>query len=55
MPTLREDIKAIIELRQADPEQGAIEICKLLEDRIGLAGNGWFDNDPVMMQALNME
>lgn len=50
--TLREKIEDIIK-NMPDTEQAAIEVCLLLEDEIGLHGNGWFDDDECMLDALS--
>lgn len=49
--TLRKKIEEEIK-KSANPELAAIEICKLLEDEIGLEGNGWFDDDPEFVEML---
>ncbi|MGS0567096.1 hypothetical protein [Xanthomonas oryzae] len=46
--TLREKIVAAIEAAKGDSEQAGMAVCRLLEDEIGLAGNGWFDDDDVL-------
>lgn len=47
--TLRAKIEAEIKCCPDDPAAAAKAVCLLLEDEIGgLAGNGWFDNDPEM-------
>ena len=35
-----------------DPAKAAIAICRLLEDEIGLSGNGWFDDDQELKDIL---
>ena len=52
--TLREKIEKAISAG-ANVEESAIEVCKLLENDIGLSGNGWFDDDPEMLDKLNDE
>ena len=52
MAVLREVIQAAIERANGDAAKAAIAVCVVLEDEIGLAGNGWFDNDPVVEEAL---
>jgi hypothetical protein len=42
---LRARIQTIIENHKADPKEAAIQVCLLLEDRLDLASNGWFDGD----------
>lgn len=34
-----------VEKAEGNAELAAIEVCLLLENQIGLAGNGWFDDD----------
>lgn len=53
--TLREKIEGTIRSTGGNTEQAAIAVCRLLEDEIGLAGNGWFDNDEEMLALLNDE
>lgn len=43
--TLRAKIEKFIQAANGDVAQAAINVCLLLEDTIGLAGNGWFDDD----------
>lgn len=52
---LRHKIAEVIKNAGSDADQAAIEVCRLLEDEIGLAGNGWFDNDEEMLQLLEQE
>lgn len=52
--TLRDKIKQAIE-QNNDSEIASIEICKILEDEIGLSGNGWFDDDDIMLDILDEE
>lgn len=51
MATLREKIEAAIET-SGEAGQAAIAVCVLLDEQIGLADYGWFDNDEVMLAAL---
>lgn len=44
---LREDIRSIVS-RVDDPSEAAKLICYHMDSEIGLAGNGWFDDDPVL-------
>lgn len=47
--TLRDKIEAEIKRHPDDPAAAAKAVCVLLEEEIGgLAGNGWFDDDPEM-------
>ena len=50
--TLRQKIEAAIKAQNGDVEKAAIAICRLLEDEIGLDGNGWFDDDETMRDLL---
>lgn len=50
--TLRDKIKKAIE-KSVDSEIASIEVCKILEDEIGLSGNGWFDDDDIMLDILD--
>lgn len=52
MATLRETIQAAIESAGGDAEKAAIAVCMVLEDEIGLAGNGWFDGDVALEEAF---
>jgi hypothetical protein len=49
---LREVIQKAIESGNGDSTKAAIAVCVALEDEIGLAGNGWFDGDDVLEDAL---
>jgi hypothetical protein len=53
--TLRQDITEAVSDANGSPEQAAIAICRLLEEKIGLAGNGWFDDDDELLQMLSEE
>jgi hypothetical protein len=55
MTTLRETIQTAIESAGGDAEKAAIAVCLVLEDEVGLAGNGWFEGDEVMEKALSGE
>lgn len=52
--TLRDKIKKVIE-QNTDSEIASIEVCKILEEEIGLSGNGWFDDDNTMLDILEEE
>lgn len=47
--TFREKISSAINDAGGDADKAAIAICELLEEEIGLHGNGWFDDDPVIL------
>jgi hypothetical protein len=55
MTTLRESVLNKIREFGDDPERASIEICILMDDKIGLSGNGWFDNDEVMVKELGLD
>lgn len=40
---------------ESDPEKAAVAVCLLLENEIGLYGNGWFDDDDVLEKAIGVE
>lgn len=42
---LREEIKAAIERFQGDSERCALEVSFIVENRLELSGNGWWDDD----------
>jgi hypothetical protein len=50
--TLRDKIKTAIDSAKGDSDKAAIDVCRLLEDEIGLDGNGWFDDDEEMRELL---
>lgn len=50
--TLRFKIEAVITGRPGDAGAAALAICVLLENEIGLAGNGWFDDDDAVLAAI---
>jgi hypothetical protein len=41
MATLREQIQQAIQAAGGDVEKAAIDVCKVLENEVGLQGNGW--------------
>lgn len=49
---LRPQIQEII-AQSENPEQAAFKILEFLDDQIGLAGNGWFDDDPEMEKFIS--
>lgn len=53
--TLRSKIEHAISQHKNDPHNAALAVCVVLDDEIGLAGNGWFDNDREARKALGME
>lgn len=50
--TLREEIKKAIAEANGDTEKAAIAVCRVMENLVGLDGNGWFDDDPEMQELL---
>jgi hypothetical protein len=55
MSHLREKIQEKIAAAKGDADKAAIAVCLLLEDEIGLEGNGWFDDDLVMEEAFKKQ
>jgi hypothetical protein len=49
---LRADVQKIIENADS-PEDASRLVCWLFEEEVGLSGNGWFDDDPVMEELLS--
>lgn len=49
--TIREEIQDII-TKAASPEKAAIDVCVYLDDQFDLQGNGWFDDDEAVLNAL---
>ena len=54
MSTLRQQIQKIINNANGDSSAAAFEVCKFLEDEIGLAGNGWFDDDKELCEVFGL-
>ena len=50
--TFREKIEEIIKESGSDTSTAAINICILLDDEIGLIGNGWFDDDDELRKLI---
>jgi hypothetical protein len=50
--TLRAKIEKEVAAGGGDYRQAAIRVCRLLENEIGLAGNGWFDDDEELQRLL---
>ena len=48
---LRTEIQKIIAKSEND-KLAAFKILYFLEDKVGLEGNGWFDDDPEMLSFL---
>lgn len=58
MATLREKVQKALEEAGVPVgilEKAGIAACTVIEDEVGLAGNGWFDDDKVMLEALEAE
>jgi len=49
---LRKKIEDKIRDNSGDYQQAALDICLVLEKEIGLSGNGWFDDDPVVTLSI---
>ena len=54
-PTLRARIEAAILQHCQNIAQAALAVCLVLNDELDLQGNGWFDNDPTVLDALKGE
>ncbi|MCB4321484.1 hypothetical protein KOE80_04605 [Alcaligenes sp. 13f] len=52
---LRKKIEQVITAASGNSEKAAFEVCLLLEDAIGLNGNGWFDDDEEMQKLLSSD
>lgn len=55
MPLRKEIEKAIADQLKATPNDtgaAAIAVCRLIENQLGLGGNGWWDDDPELQQLL---
>lgn len=50
--TLRQAIEKAIQDANGDAAKAAVAICRLLENTVGLEGNGWLDDDPEMQALL---
>ncbi|OBY91392.1 hypothetical protein A6723_030425 [Pseudomonas sp. AU11447] len=49
---LRKEIEKVIREANEDRASAAQAICAMLEARLGLFEKGWFDDDPLMQQAI---
>jgi hypothetical protein len=49
---LRDKIEAAITAAQGDNKAAAMNVCVLLEQEVGLSGNGWFDGDEELFAVL---
>jgi hypothetical protein len=50
---LRKEIENAIREAREDRANAALAICVLLESKLGLSQNGWFDDDPLALQAIS--
>lgn len=50
--SLRHKIQQTLQLHAGDHEAAAVAICILMDDQLGLYGNGWFDGDELMLAKL---
>jgi hypothetical protein len=51
--TLRSKIQTTLQAAQGDLHQAAIAVCRLLDHEVGLAGDGWFRDDPELLNLLS--
>lgn len=49
---LRKQIEGVIREYQADPAQAALAVCVILDGNLGLAEDGYFDDDETVMSLL---
>ncbi|MBF8164309.1 hypothetical protein IVE04_24395 [Pseudomonas mendocina] len=52
---LRKQIERVIREYGSDPTQAALAVCIILDGNLGLAENGYFDNDEAVLSALTEE
>lgn len=52
--TLRAQIETAIRT-SPDSSTAALAVCRLLDDELGLMGNGWFDDDAELLALLSAE
>lgn len=52
---IREAVLAILNEHGDDPNAASVELCKLMDWKFDLSGNGWWDNDIVMIEALELD
>ena len=50
---IRNEVEEIVREHGADPAKIATEICVYMADKFDLEGNGWFDDDEVVGEALS--
>ncbi|UHH01019.1 hypothetical protein [Pseudomonas sp. 7-41] len=49
---LRKQIERVIREYGADPAEAALAVCVILDGNLGLAEDGWFDDDETVLNAL---
>jgi len=49
---LRKQIERVIRGHSADPAKAALAVCVILDGNFGLAEEGYFDDDEVVLKAL---
>ncbi|EPJ7982427.1 hypothetical protein L4Z68_001434 [Pseudomonas aeruginosa] len=49
---LRKQIERVIREYGADPAKAALAVCVILEGNLGLAENGYFDDDEAVLNAI---
>lgn len=52
---LRKQIERVIREYGTDPAQAALAVCIILDGNLGLAENGYFDDDEAVLSALTEE
>ncbi|WP_152222118.1 hypothetical protein [Pseudomonas sp. SCB32] len=51
---LRKEIENTIREANEDRANAALAICLLLESKLGLSEQGWFDDDPLLQNEINL-
>jgi len=51
---LRKEIETAIRETKEDRANAALAICLLLESKMGLSEQGWFDDDPLLQNEINL-
>lgn len=49
---LRKQIEGVIREYGADPAEAALAVCVILDGNLGLAEDGWFDDDETVLNAI---
>jgi hypothetical protein len=52
---IREAVLAILNEHADSVDDASVELCKLMDWKFDLSGNGWWDGDPVMIKALDLD